>query len=155
MTSRLPLALLALGFPLLLVSWWLPAPVGSWLLVGLNAVLPMALVALALPRRDGLAALRAGLTAAALLLALALGAILSTRGGREAVLAGLPAGALWLLVGLWLVPLLAISTLYALTFDRFAAGDRELDELRREGRAEPPAESADEPDEPAMRGGRR
>ena len=50
MSRATALVLLVLGFPLLLASFWLPAPVGAWVLIATNVLLPVALIGLAVGR---------------------------------------------------------------------------------------------------------
>lgn len=126
MSRSTALVLLTLGFPLLLVGFWLPAPLGGWVLVATNAVLPMALVGLAVSRSHRRGSPGRVLWVVVVLVALAFAGILATTGDPSPVLGGVPAAALFLLFGLWVVPLIFVCSVYTRTFRRFAPTDEEL-----------------------------
>lgn len=97
------------------------------------AGLPMALIALAVRRDRPGAGLGLALAGLLVLLVGGLGALVALRGRVEELPwpGGVPLVAAILLGGLWLLPLLLTTALYAATFDRHGLATADLERLRR------------------------
>ena len=129
MARRIALLFLAVASPLILVLFLLPGSTAETIFALLVMGHPVALIVVAVARRGGLGLL--GLPLLVLLLfleACAVGMLLF----RGQVLdgpwfGGLPAAAAIQLYGVWLVPLLLVALVYALTFDRFEMRKEDLD----------------------------
>ncbi len=133
MARKAALAFLTVASPLILVLFLMPWPFAEALFAMLVMGYPVALIVLAVARRGGLGPLALPLIALLVFLeACAVGMLLL----RGQVLdgpwfGGLPAAAAVQLYGLWLVPLLLVALVYALTFDRFEMRQEDLDRLDR------------------------
>jgi hypothetical protein len=131
MARRIALLFLALASPLILVLNFMPWPVAETLFAVLVMGYPVALIAMAVARQGRVGPL--GLPLLGLLILLegcAVGMLLL----RGRVLdgpwfGGLPLAAAIQLYGVWLAPLLLVALVYALTFDRFALRQEDLDRL--------------------------
>ena len=141
MSRATALVLLVLGFPLLLASFWLPAPVGAWVLIATNVLLPVALIGLAVGRTGRSAVPGLHLWMIALLVAGGFAGLLATTGDPRPVLGGWPAPALFLLLGLWVVPLLVVGWIYTRTFSSFTPSDDDLERLEEMARRRRDGES--------------
>jgi len=138
---RIALLYLALASPLILASTFIPWPFAEALFTVLVMGYPVALIAMAVARQGRLGPL--GLPLLALLIfleACAVGMLLLRGRVLDGPwLGGLPLAAAIQLYGVWLAPLLLVALVYALTFDRFALRQQDLDRLRRRlhGREDP------------------
>lgn len=131
MVRRIALLFLSLASPLILVLVFMPWTFSETLFAVLVMGYPVALIAMAVARQGRVGPL--GLPLLGLLILLegcAVGMLLL----RGRVLdgpwfGGLPLAAAIQLYGVWLAPLLLVALVYALTFDRFALRQEDLDRL--------------------------
>jgi hypothetical protein len=139
-TSRLPLVFLALTPPLMLVLSFVRTSAGEWLFASMVAAFPVALIAFALRGRRWPGVMVVVLALLLVVLeASTLGMLLLRDGVWDAPwFGGLPAAAAIQLYGLFLVPLVPVALLYALTFDRLGLQQHDIDRLARHGERSDP-----------------
>ncbi len=131
MARKLSLAFLAIASPVMLLLFLVP---WSWSEVVFTVLVmgyPVALIAVAVGRRNGVGPLALPLLALLVFLeACAIGMLLLRGHVTDAPwLGGLPLAASIQLYGLFLTPLLVVALTYALTFDRFEMKQEDLDRL--------------------------
>lgn len=104
----------------------------AWVFTGVVAAFPIALIALAVVRNGRLGPLAIPLLVLLLILEAAFAAMLALAGKVETApwFGGLPAAAAILIYGVFLAPFLLVVLAYAMTFDRFALRDADLEALR-------------------------
>jgi hypothetical protein len=130
---RLSLLFLAVASPLVVLTFFLPGPVAEYLFTTLVMAYPVALIALAVARRGRLGPLAVPLVSLLVILeACGLGMlVLRGRVADGPWIGGLPAAAAVQLYGLGLVPLLLVTLVYALTFDRYELRAEDLERLEK------------------------
>ncbi|MEE8524476.1 MAG: hypothetical protein V3T72_11135 [Thermoanaerobaculia bacterium] len=141
MAKRVALIFLGISAPVILLTFLVAIPAGEIVFSLLAVAFPVALIALgASGRRRQLGPLVGGLAVLALLLEGFVVVMLVLRGQvlDGPWVGGLPLATAVQVYGLFLTPLLLVSLLYALTFERFGLRRQDLDELRRRYRKEPP-----------------
>jgi hypothetical protein len=133
MARRVSLLFLAAASPLLLASLLVDVPAGEVLFAVLAVAFPLALIVLGAGQRGGLGPLRLPLAVLILFYEACALAMLALRGQvTEAPwVGGLPLAAAIQLYGVFLLPMVFVTLLYAATFDRFGLRREDLDELRR------------------------
>jgi len=131
MARKLSLAFLAIASPVMLLLFLVPWSWADELFAVLVMGYPVALIAFAVGRRNGVGPLALPLLALlAFLEACAIGMLLLRGHVTDAPwLGGLPLAASIQLYGLFLTPLLVVALIYALTFDRFEMKQEDLDRL--------------------------
>ena len=128
MARKFSLLFLAVASPVILVLFFLPSPAAQVLFALLVMAYPVALIAVAVCREDGLGPLGIPLFLLLIFLeACAIGMLVF----RGRVLdgpwvGGLPLAAAIQLYGVFFGPLLLVALVYALTFDRFELTDDDL-----------------------------
>lgn len=136
MARKLSLVFLAIASPVMLVLFFMPWPFAEVLFTLLVMGYPVALIVVAVGRREGVGPL--GLPLLALLIfleACAIGMLFLRGHVTDAPwFGGLPLAAGIQLYGLFLTPLLLVALTYALTFDRFELKQDDLDRLEKIGR---------------------
>jgi hypothetical protein len=134
MAKRAALAFLATASPVILLTFLFGTAAGDVAFAMLAVAFPIALIALGAAGRDGrLGPLGGPLVGLVLYFAVLVAAMLALR-GRVADgpwVLGLPLATAIQVYGVFLAPLVWVSLLYALTFERFGLGREDLDELRR------------------------
>ena len=134
MARRISLLFLAVASPVMLVLFLVPWPWAESVFAVLVMGYPVALIVVAVGRRDGLGPL--GLPLLGLLVfleACAIGMLLLRGHVTDAPwFGGLPLAAAIQLYGLFLTPLLLVALTYALTFDRFEMKQDDLDRLEED-----------------------
>jgi len=131
MARKSALVFLALASPLVLVLFLLPGPFAQWTFALLVMAYPVALIVVAVDRRGGLGPLALPLLVLLLFLEACAVSMLVLRGRvlDGPWFGGLPLAAAIQLYGLFLVPLLLVALVYALTFDRFEMREEDLDRV--------------------------
>lgn len=132
MAHRISLLFLSLAAPAMLLTFVWAGPWSELLLLLLASAFPVALIALGAARGGRLGPLRWPLL---LLLLLLIGTMLGMWVLRGQVLeapwlGGLPLAAALQLLGLFLLPLLAVALTYAWTFERWGLRDEDLARLQ-------------------------
>ncbi len=133
MPQRIALAFLALASPVILVILVAGTPAGEWAFALLGAAFPVALITLGVQRRGSLGSLIWPLAALLAILEGCFVAMLLLRGSVLTApwLGGLPLATAIQFYGLFLLPLLLVSFVYAWTFEASGLRREDLDELRR------------------------
>lgn len=131
MAHKLSLSFLAVASPVMLALFLMPWPFAEFLFALLVMGYPVALIVVAVGRRDGVGPLALPLLALLIFLeACAIGMLLLRGHVTDAPwFGGLPLAAAIQLYGLFLTPLLLVALTYALTFDRFEMKQDDLDRL--------------------------
>jgi hypothetical protein len=134
MAQRLALVFLGISAPAILLTFLVAVPAGEIVFCLLAAAFPIALIVLGASAGPGrLGPLTGGLAVLTVLLEGFVVAMLVLRGQvlEGPWVGGLPLATAVQVYGLFLTPMLLVSLLYALTFDRFGLRRQDLDELRR------------------------
>jgi hypothetical protein len=136
MARTMSLAFLAIASPVMLALFFMPWPWAEVIFAVLVMGYPVALIVVAVGRRQGLGPLRIPLLILLLFLEACTVGMLLLRGHVTDApwFGGLPLAAAIQLYGLFLTPLLLVALTYALTFDRFEMKQNDLDrfeELKR------------------------
>lgn len=141
MPKRIALAFLALGAPLILATSLWDVEHGEVVFSFVAVAFPIALIALGAERRGTLGPLGRPLVALAVYYEACVGGMLLLRGhvGEGPWLLGLPLATAIQVYGVFVLPLLFVSFLYARTFERFGLRREDLDALRRRFGAGPPS----------------
>ena len=136
MARRIALLFLALASPLILVLFLLPWPFAEFTFAVLVTAYPIALIVLAVARKQGLGPLRLPLLGLLFFLEACVVGMLLFRGHvlDGPWFGGLPLAASIQLYGIWLAPLLLVVLAHALTFDRFGMREEDLERLKTLGR---------------------
>lgn len=134
---RVALSAVLVGSLAMLVCVIVDHPVAATLFALTATAFPPALIALGAARRSRLGRLAVPLLLLVLLLEGCVVAmlLLSGQGEIDARWLGLPPATAVMLYGLWLLPLLVVSLLFAWDFRRFGVDDRDLRRLRQLSRA--------------------
>ena len=133
MARRICLLFLAVASPLILILFLLPWTCSDVVFATLVMGFPVALIVIAVGRKDGIGGLGVVLLFLFVLLEVSALGMYALRGFvMEAPwVGGLPYAAAIQLYGFWLMPLLVVPLAYALTFDRFEMTQEDLDRLQR------------------------
>jgi hypothetical protein len=131
MARRISLVFLAIASPVMLVLFFLPWGWAQAVFALLVMGYPVALIAIAVGRRDGLGPLGIPLLALLIFLEACAFGMLVLRGHVTDApwIGGLPLAAAIQLFGLFLTPLLLVALAYALAFDNFEMTEDNLERL--------------------------
>lgn len=129
---RLVLAFLGVAPLATTVALFVDAAWSVWLFAVVAAAFPVAVIALGVLRRDRLGPLAVPLLVLLVLLEASFVAMLLLAGRVESApwVGGLPLAAAILMAGVLVAPFLLVVLSYAMTFERFALQDADLDALR-------------------------
>jgi len=133
MARRISLTFLAIASPVMLALFFMPWPWAEVVFAVLVMGYPVALIVVAVGRRQGLGPLRIPLLILLLFLEACTVGMLLLRGHVTDApwFGGLPLAAAIQLYGLFLTPLLLVALTYALTFDRFEMKQNDLDRFEK------------------------
>lgn len=133
MARTFALGFLALAAPLIFLGFFIGSEPVEVLFALFATAFPIALIALGASREGHLGPLRWPLLGLLLLLELPVVALLALRGTVSTApwWGGMPLAMAVQVVGLFVLPLLYVSLLYAFTFERFGLRTEDLEALRR------------------------
>lgn len=133
MAKRLSLFFLSAASPLLLLSLLVDIPAGEVFFAVLAVAFPLALIVPGAGHRGGLGPLLVPLVLLIVFYEACAVAMLALRGQvlEAPWVGGLPLATAIQFYGVFLLPMVFVALLYALTFERFGLRREDLDELRR------------------------